>query len=215
MAGGTKYASIIHARVAGWRYRTLCAQQAVGQPVRRPSLAFSGNQFSEMQPPTLQRKWTAVVSVDASRCAMNSAGHFEICFKRLGNRGRYRIFEEFVWLPPSVASPADFWADEAVERYWITNVSTCPCGEVAHSGAPHTRSAGSTKKRPTAAAAPARCGGSSPRRSVRKASSSRAIKAGQQHRQADQEQRDGVGRYGALGLEPERAVIAKTATPNG
>ena len=105
-----------------------CAQQAVGQPVCRPALAFKEIQFSEMQPPTLQRKWTAVVSVDASRCAMNSAGHFEIRFARLKEIGVDTEFsEEFVWLPPSVKVSVDFWADEAVERYWITNVSTCPC----------------------------------------------------------------------------------------
>jgi hypothetical protein len=102
--------------------------QAVGQPACRPALAFKEIQFSEMLPPTLQRKWTAVVSVDASRCAMNSAGHFEIRFARLKEIGVDTEFsEEFVWLSPSVKVSVDFWADEAVERYWITNVSTCPC----------------------------------------------------------------------------------------
>jgi hypothetical protein len=41
-----------------------------GQPICRPALAFKEVQFSEMQPPTLERKWSAIVSVDASRCAV-------------------------------------------------------------------------------------------------------------------------------------------------
>ena len=55
--------------------------QAVGQQTCRPALAFKEVQFSEMQHPTMERKWTAVVSVDASRCA-TTAGSFEIVFLR-------------------------------------------------------------------------------------------------------------------------------------
>ena len=50
--------------------------QAVGQELCRPRLTFKEVQFPEMRLPALQRTWTAVVSVDASRCATNSAGHF-------------------------------------------------------------------------------------------------------------------------------------------
>ncbi|HZN30169.1 MAG TPA: hypothetical protein VFB88_12485 [Xanthobacteraceae bacterium] len=104
--------------------------QAVGQDVCRPRLAIKEVQFPEMRLPALRRTWTAVVSVDASRCAANSAGHFEIRFSRLKEMGIDSEFsEEFVWLPPSVAVSVDFWIDEAVERYWITNVSTCPCSK--------------------------------------------------------------------------------------
>jgi hypothetical protein len=56
--------------------------QAVGQRECRPTLVFKEVHFSEMRPPTLERKWTAVVSVDASRCAANSQGYFEIVFWR-------------------------------------------------------------------------------------------------------------------------------------
>jgi hypothetical protein len=102
--------------------------QAAGQQMCRPALAVTEVQFSGMLPPTLERKWTAVVSVDTSRCAMNSAGYFEIRFARLTEYGvDIEFSEEFVWLPPSVRVSVDFGADEAVERYWITNVSTCPC----------------------------------------------------------------------------------------
>src|SRR3954447_25686740 len=48
--------------------------QADGQPVCRPALAFKDVQFSPMQPPTLERRWTATVAVDASRCAIDSGG---------------------------------------------------------------------------------------------------------------------------------------------
>ena len=106
--------------------------QAVGQQVCRPILAFKEVQFSEMQPPTLERKWTAVVSVDASRCVANSTGNFEIIFSRLKETGPEIEFrEQFIWLPPSVKVEVDFWADEAVERYWFHNISPCPCGESA------------------------------------------------------------------------------------
>ena len=107
--------------------------QANAQQTCRPALAFKEVRFSEMQPPALERKWTATVSVDASRCVANSAGYFEIVFSRLKENGPEIEFREeftwleFKWLPPSVEVGVDFWADEAVERYWLDNVTPCPC----------------------------------------------------------------------------------------
>lgn len=102
--------------------------QAVGQEECRPILAFREVHFSGMQPPTLQRKWTAVVSVDASRCAANSKGYFKIGFTRLKEIGPEIAFRErFMWLPPSVKVEVDFAADEAVDAYWIENVAGCSC----------------------------------------------------------------------------------------
>jgi len=102
--------------------------QVLGQQVCKPTLAFKEVQFSEMQPPTLKRTWTAVVSVDPSRCAANSTGHFEIVFSRLKEIGPEIEFrEQFKWVPPLVKVTVDFWADEAVERYRIDNVSPCSC----------------------------------------------------------------------------------------
>ena len=104
--------------------------QLLGQPVCKPILAFKEVRFSEMQPSTLERTWTAVVSVDASGCAASSTGHFEIVFSRLKEIGPEIEFrEQFKWLPPSVKVAVDFWADEAVERYWIDNVSACSCAD--------------------------------------------------------------------------------------
>jgi hypothetical protein len=63
-----------------------------------------------------------------ARCAMNSAGYFEIGFSRQKETGVEIDFsEKFEWSPPSVNVAVDFWADEAVELYWISNVSACPC----------------------------------------------------------------------------------------
>ena len=102
--------------------------QVLGQQVCKPSLAFKEVQFSEMQPPTLKRTWTAVVSVDAAGCAANSGGHFEIVFSRLKEIGPEIEFrEQFKWQPPSVKVAVDFWADEAVERYRLDNITPCPC----------------------------------------------------------------------------------------
>jgi hypothetical protein len=104
--------------------------QAVGRQACMPTLAFREVYFSETQPPTLERKWTAVVSVDTSRCLANSEGSFEIVFSRLKEVGPEVEFRErFAWRPPSVQVEVDFWADEAVERYWIANIAQCPCDD--------------------------------------------------------------------------------------
>ena len=102
--------------------------QAVGAPVCRPALAIKDIHFSEMQPPTLERRWTAVVSVDASRCPVNTGGYFEIGFSRLKENGiEVEFREQSIWLPPSVKVSVDFWADEAVEAYWLDYVAPCSC----------------------------------------------------------------------------------------
>ena len=68
------------------------------------------------------------MSVDASRCAVNTGGHFEIGFSRLKENGAEVEFrEQFMWQAPAVTVAVDFWADEAVEGYWIHNVAPCPC----------------------------------------------------------------------------------------
>ena len=80
-----------------------------------------------MQPPTMERKWSAVLSVDASRCATRS-GRFGIVFSRQKENGLELEFQEqFTWKPALVEVSVDFWADEAVEGYWLHNVVTCPC----------------------------------------------------------------------------------------
>jgi hypothetical protein len=102
--------------------------QVLGQEFCRPALAITDVQFSKMHAPTWERKWTAIVSVDASRCTTNATGSFEIVFTRLKENGvEIEFSEKFAWSPPAVTVVVDFWADEAVERYWIGNVSACVC----------------------------------------------------------------------------------------
>jgi hypothetical protein len=104
------------------------ATQVFSQPVCKPVLAFDNVQFSGMQPPTLQRKWTAVVSVDATGCAADATGYFEVVFSGLKEVGPTIEFRErFKWAAPSVKVATLFGADEAVERYGIDNITVCPC----------------------------------------------------------------------------------------
>jgi hypothetical protein len=101
--------------------------EAIGQPTCRPALAVKQVRFSEMKPPTLERNWTAVLSVDASRCTTTS-GRFEIVFSRLKENGiEIEFREQFTWRTHEVQVSVGFWADEAVERYWLANIAACPC----------------------------------------------------------------------------------------
>jgi hypothetical protein len=75
----------------------------------------------------MERKWTAVLSVDASPCATTS-GRFGIVFSRQKENGlEFEFQEQFMWKPALVEVSVDFWADEAVEGYWLHNVVPCPC----------------------------------------------------------------------------------------
>jgi hypothetical protein len=103
-----------------------CEAQATGLKTCKPVVSFKDVRFSAMKPPTLERKWTAVLSVDASRC-MTTAGTFEIGFSRLKENAIDSDFQtQFTWHPNSVKVSVDFWADEAVEAYWL-NIAPCPC----------------------------------------------------------------------------------------
>jgi hypothetical protein len=105
----------------------ISATPAVGQQTCKPALAFKEVRFSEMRPPTMERKWTAVLSVDASRCA-TTAGRFEIVFTRLKETAPDVDFQEqFAWRPGSVEVSVYFWADEAVARYRLDRIAACPC----------------------------------------------------------------------------------------
>jgi hypothetical protein len=85
--------------------------------------------FTEMQPPTLSRIWSAVVSIDAPNCAAKASGTFDIVFVRALEIGPDLEFRErFVWRAPSVRVQVDFAANEAVQSYRIDNVTSCVCG---------------------------------------------------------------------------------------
>ena len=105
-----------------------CVTQAAGQKLCKPTLAFKDIHFSKVEPSTQERKWTATVSVDASRCATNSSGYFEVGFLReKENALELEFREQFIWLTPSVKVGVDFWADEAAEHFWFDNITPCAC----------------------------------------------------------------------------------------
>ena len=114
----------------------ISVRQAIGESFCRPVLTLNEVEFSTMTPPTLERTWSAVVAVDASACTADSKGYFEIVFTRLSeNAPDLEFRKQFLWSAPSFvwqASPSvgvglAFAADEAVQRYWIENVSPCTC----------------------------------------------------------------------------------------
>jgi hypothetical protein len=101
--------------------------QAFAQPTCKPALAFTDARLSEMRLPTLQRKFTANLSVNAMQCATTSGG-FEIAFSRSNeNAPDAYVKERFTWHPGSVVVSVDFWADEAVNHHWLSDVEACPC----------------------------------------------------------------------------------------
>jgi hypothetical protein len=103
------------------------ATTIAAQETCTPALGIKNTQFSAMKPPTMERQWTAVLSVDASRCASNS-GPFELAFSRLKENAPETDFRErFMWQAPEMTVSVDFWADEAVDGYRLVNVAPCPC----------------------------------------------------------------------------------------
>src|SRR5262249_17354538 len=99
-----------------------------GQPSCRPTLTVADVQFSAMIRPTLERKWTAIVSVDASLCQPSSSGYFEIFFTRLSELGPDLEFRErYAWRPPSVEVAVIFAANEAVQQFRVENITSCVC----------------------------------------------------------------------------------------
>ena len=111
------------------------AIQAIGENLCRPTLTVSEVEFSAMMSPTLERTWSAVVSVDASGCTDNAKGYFEIVFTRLSENAPDLEFRKqfiwsapsFVWQMPSVGVGLTFAADEAVAQYRIENITSCEC----------------------------------------------------------------------------------------
>jgi hypothetical protein len=74
----------------------------------------------------MERTWSATLSVDASRCATTS-GRFEILFSRSKeNAPEDEFVEPFTWKAGSVEISVNFWADEAVEGYWLRSVRGVP-----------------------------------------------------------------------------------------
>ena len=123
-----KYRTGIAALLAGSIGLSGVAPAVAGQ-VCKPALTVTNARLSEMQPPTLERRWTAIVVADARRCA-TTAGYFEMGLAREKETGLELEFrEQFIWSLPSVMVSVDLWADEAVGAYWIDSVQPCPCAK--------------------------------------------------------------------------------------
>ena len=111
------------------------ATEAIANNLCRPALTLDEVEFSTMIPPTLERVWSAVVSVDASQCAANSKGKFEIVFTRLSeNAPDLEFRKQYMWSAPSsvwsvplLGVGLAFAADEAVGHYRFDNVTPCTC----------------------------------------------------------------------------------------
>jgi len=75
--------------------------QAQGEQFCRPKLQVQNVQFSDMQPKTLRRTWSAVVAVDASGCGSNASGSFDLGYTRLQEVGPDADFRErLTWRAP-------------------------------------------------------------------------------------------------------------------
>ena len=99
--------------------------QADAQPACKPILTVRDVIFSE--PINLKRYWTAMVHVDASRCA-TASGPFALGFVRRAENGPDLEFAEpFFWQPEQTKVRVEFWVDEAVHKYWISDAAACPC----------------------------------------------------------------------------------------
>lgn len=102
---------------------------ATAGAVCKPKLTVKDIRFSEVQRETQERRWTAIVSADASRCA-TTAGYFDLGVVRQKENGvELQFREQFIWSAPAMMIGIDFWTDEAVEDYWIDSVQDCPCAK--------------------------------------------------------------------------------------
>jgi len=105
------------------------ASLAAGGGLCKPKLSVQNVRFSDVQRETQERRWTATVAADASRCA-TTAGYFDLGVLRQKENGVELEFrEQFIWSAPTVMIGIDFWADEAVEAYWIDSIQACPCAK--------------------------------------------------------------------------------------
>ena len=80
-----------------------------------------------MKLPRLERTWTVAFTVDASRCATDS-GSFSILFTVWKeNAPDTEYVETFQWVPDLNVISKEFWADEAVGAYRVSEIAPCPC----------------------------------------------------------------------------------------
>ena len=114
-------------KAAGLAAMLLClgASQAAGQAVCKPALTLKSTTFSA--PVNLHRVWRAQFDVDASTCATTS-GLFSIQLVRVKENSMDVAFvEPFRWNKTATEARVDFWHDEAVLDFRVTEVAACPC----------------------------------------------------------------------------------------
>jgi hypothetical protein len=118
------------AKFAAATLAVICISPATSAESCKPALVVKDVHFTEMQPPTWARTWSAVVSVAEPHCAAEAIGTFDIVFVREKETAPDLEFRErFVWRVPSVHVHIDFAADEAVQSFRIDNVTPCTCRE--------------------------------------------------------------------------------------
>jgi hypothetical protein len=101
----------------------------LGQTACKPIIAFTEPQYTPMKLPKLERTWTVAFTADASRCA-SSSGSFSIRFTVWKeNAPDTEYVEAFQWVSDLNVISKEFWADDAVGAYKVTDVAPCPCSE--------------------------------------------------------------------------------------
>ena len=103
------------------------APDSWSQPICRPTLAFTEAHYAPMKLPKLERTWTVVFTVDASRCATDS-GTFSMLFTVWKEDAPDTEFvETFQWIPDLNVISKEFWIDEAVGAYKVNEITPCTC----------------------------------------------------------------------------------------
>ena len=106
-----------------------CATQATAGPVCKPHLAFRQVNFSPINYETMERRWSATLSVDASRCD-TASGRFEILFLLMSETAPDNdLARAFTWAPGLIEVAVDVTANEWVDGYWLQGIAACPCRE--------------------------------------------------------------------------------------
>jgi hypothetical protein len=100
---------------------------AIAAPLCKPALAFREVHLSAIDLETMQRRWEAALSVDASSCA-TASGSFEILFTLWSETAPDDAFTRaFVWVPGRTGVTVDLAAGEAIGGYWLQGIGPCPC----------------------------------------------------------------------------------------
>jgi Sulfite exporter TauE/SafE len=104
---------------------------ASAAPVCRPVLSITRQALSAINPASMERRWTATISADASTCA-SKAGYFELgLLREKENSLPLEFREQFIWVEPSSPVSIDVWADEAIERAWVDSIQPCGCADAS------------------------------------------------------------------------------------